>query len=307
MAEPVLVITGPTASGKSALALAVAEQIDGEIISMDSRQVYRGMDIGTAKPTTAELQRVRHHGLDVIDPDMRYSAGQFARDARNWLQDIRARGRTPIISGGTLFFLRALQQPLFNEPPMDSAQRELLRTYLNERSLDELRTWAARIAGDDPLPQDRQRLARLIEVATLTGRPLSDWHRATPLEPAISTVTHVMALDRDALYRRIDMRVHEMVERGFVAEVQGLVARGYGREHPGMNATGYAEMLQHVETGLPLAGAVTLTQAASRRYARRQLTWIRTQLGSDIHTLDAELPVAQLAGRVVEGWRRRVA
>jgi tRNA dimethylallyltransferase len=309
MADPVLVITGPTASGKSALALAVAERLNGEIISMDSRQVYRGLDIGTAKPTAGERARVPHHGLDLIDPDQRYSAGQFARDAREWIAAIRARGRTPVIAGGTLFFLRALEQPLFDEPPLDPVQREALRTHLNGLPLETLQRWAARVAAepDGPLPSDRQRLARLIEVATLTGRPLSEWHACSPVRPGVRTVTFVMTLERAELYRRINLRVHEMLAHGLIAEVQGLVARGYGREHPGMNATGYLELLPHVIDGQPPDEAVTLIQAASRRYARRQLTWLRTQLGPDVHELDATLPVARLVEQVESVWRREAS
>src|SRR5687767_365099 len=141
MAERALVITGPTASGKSALALAVASRLNGEIISMDSRQVYRGLDIGTAKPTAAERAAIPHHGLDLIDPGERYSAGQFARDARGWIDAVNARGHVPIVVGGTLFFLRALEQPLFDEPALDPDRREALRQYLNRLSHGVLHAW----------------------------------------------------------------------------------------------------------------------------------------------------------------------
>ena len=310
MADPprAIVIAGPTASGKSAVAMAVAERLGGEIISMDSRQVYRGMDIGTAKPTTAERARVKHFGLDLIDPGERYSAGQFARDARVWLTDIAARGHTPVVVGGTLFFLRALQQPLFDEPALDAARRDRLRNYLNGLDTARLREWAGAVA-DEALPVDRQRLARLIEVAVLTGRTLSEWHRRTTPEPGVRTVTFVMTLPRAELYRRIDERVHEMVRSGFVDEVRDLVAQGYGSEHPGMNATGYQELVPHVAGERSLDDAVTLIQAASRQYARRQLTWLRTQLepNTNVYELDAMLPIPQLVDRVEAVWRQEAA
>jgi tRNA dimethylallyltransferase len=206
-----------------------------------------------------------------------------------------------------MFFLRALQQPLFDEPPLDDVRRERLRAFLNALPVHELRAWAETVHPGAALPSDRQRLARLIEVVTLTGRRLSDWHAASPPQPAVPTLTFVMSLPRDELYRRINDRVHQMVAHGFVQEVQGLVAQGYGREDPGMNATGYAEVLEHVIGTLPLADAITLTQAATRRYARRQLTWIRTQLGPDVYELDARLPLRQLVDDVVAVWQKGLA
>ncbi|MEO5509665.1 MAG: tRNA (adenosine(37)-N6)-dimethylallyltransferase MiaA [Longimicrobiales bacterium] len=311
MAEPALVITGPTASGKSALALAVARHLHGEIISMDSRQVYRGLDVGTAKASAAERTALPHWGLDLIDPGERYSAGQFARDAREWLHEIRARAHVPVVAGGTLFFLRALQRPLFDEPPLDATRRELLREQLNGLSDDALRSWAAAVRGESgserALPRDRQRLARLIEVVTLTGHTLSEWHDRSVQAPSVPVITFVMTLPREQLYRRINMRVHEMLAQGFLAEVQGLVAQGYGPQHPGMNATGYAELYRHVAGEISLEEAVVLTQAASRRYARRQLTWLNTQVGSDVHVLDAEQSVEQLVGEVVSVLRKESA
>ena len=304
MAESTLVITGPTASGKSAVAMAVAERIDGEIISMDSRQVYRGLDIGTAKPTVEDLRKIRHHGIDLIDPADRYSAGQFARDARGWIAGIRSRGHVPVVAGGTLFFLRALQQPLFDEPPLHSAVRERLRDVLSDWPVAKLRQWASWISPQAAeLPIDPQRLARLIEVATLTGRPLAWWHAASPPSPGTVTMTFVMTLDRAALYRRIDARVNEMVANGLVREVAGLVAQGYGREHPGMKTTGYLELLPHVRGETTLDAAIAAIQAATRQYARRQLTWLRTQLQGVVYELDATKPPAALADEVVTRWR----
>src|SRR5690606_20214232 len=145
MSAEALVITGPTATGKTALSIEVAAALDGEIISMDSRQVYRGMDIGTAKPTPSQRARVPHHGLDIVDPDQRYSAGRFAADARRWIAEIRARGRVPLLVGGTGFFLRALTHPLFTEPEMPEPVRGRLHRYLRALPEGELRRWLARL------------------------------------------------------------------------------------------------------------------------------------------------------------------
>lgn len=277
--DDTLVLTGATASGKSALALEVARRTGAEIISMDSRQVYRGLDIGTAKPTAAERAAVSHHGVDVVDPDVRYSAGRFARDAHRWLREIRARGHPALIVGGTGFFLRALTHPLFREPEIDRQRARALERHLDTLSGERLREWAASLGGGDTAPSDRQRLLRWIEVAVLTGRTLEWWHRhAAPAEPPLAAPIVVIERPRDELYARIDERVSAMLDAGLVDEVRALRAAGWSAADPGMNATGYAEILAHLDGALSLEEAAERIRAATRRYARRQETWFRHQL-----------------------------
>ena len=306
MASDALVITGPTASGKTAVSLEVARRIGGEIISMDSRQVYRGMDIGTAKATPAERAAVPHYGLDQVDPDERYSAGRFARDARIWIADTRARDRVPILVGGTGFFLRALLQPLFPEPPTDTARRRRLDRFLTTLPPDRLAAWARAL---DPVRatrvHDRQRLARTVEVALLTGRPLSWWH-AQPAEPVpgLSLRIIVLELDRELLYERINRRVDELLARGLVEEVRDLAER-YGAGAPGLNATGYIELVPYLRGERSLAEAAELIRSATRAYARRQLTWLRNQLPADVIRLNAAAPLPELAETIVAEWRRQ--
>lgn len=300
-----LVITGPTAVGKTAVAIEVAKRVDGEVISMDSRQVYRGMDIGTAKPMLAERLGVPHHGFDRVDPDERYSAGRFARETREWIRDIRRRGRVPILAGGTGFFLRALTHPLFREPELDVGRRRALDRALASKPTGELRRWAEAL---DPgarrmLGGGRQRLCRVIEVALLTGRPISWWHvhAACDVQRFRPRIV-VLEIGRDVLYRRIDERVARMVEDGLVDEVRELIARGYGPDDPGMNATGYAELIPQIRGERTLEEAIALTQAATRRYARRQMTWFRNQLPEGAMWLDADRPVGHLADTIVRLW-----
>ncbi len=179
-----LAIVGPTASGKTDLSLEVGRRLGGEVVSMDSRQVYRGMDVGTGKVTLRERALLPHHGLDLLEPNERYSAGQFARDAREWIRGIQGRGRVPLLVGGTGFFLRALIQPMFSEPELDGERLGRLRLFLNGLPGDELREFAkvldprrAELAADG----GKQRLTRTVEMALLTGRSLSDWHsKAAP-------------------------------------------------------------------------------------------------------------------------------
>jgi tRNA dimethylallyltransferase len=305
MASDALVITGATASGKTAVAVDVALQLHGDIISMDSRQVYRGMDIGTAKPTVHERRGVRHYGFDIIDPDERFNAGRFAALAREWLAEIRDRGRVAIITGGTGFFLRALTHPMFDEPPLDPGLKEEWKRYLAELETAELARWARTLEpGLETMPGDRQRLARIIEVAVLTGRPLSWWHaHGSATQAALDPVTVVLDLPRQALYRRINERVDAMVAAGLVEEVAALVRAGYDEREPGMNATGYIELVPCIRGERDLAEAIDMIRAATRRYARRQTTWLRHQLPSAAHWLDATMPVEELSRRIVTLWR----
>ncbi len=306
-ARPVLVLTGATGVGKSALGLALAERIDGEIISADSRQVYRRMDIGTAKVTPAERARVPHRGLDLVDPGERYSAGRFARDARRWIPEIRGRGRVPIIVGGTGFFIRALTHPLFEEPELDDERREALRAYLAAVDPSLLRAWLERLDPESAeILRERggtQRIMRALEVALLSGHPLPWWQRRRPASaPPLPTRTFVLDLPRETLYDRIDRRVDAMLQAGLVDEVAELLSDGYAPGDPGMNATGYAEIVAHLGGELPLDEAARRIRSRTRGYARRQLTWFRRKLPEGAVWLDGCLPVRTLVDQVLEEW-----
>jgi tRNA dimethylallyltransferase len=305
-----LVITGATATGKTALAIDVAQRINCEIISMDSRQVYRGMDIGTAKPTAAERAAVVHYGLDLISPAERYSAGRFARDARCWVQDIRSRGKTPLLVGGTGFFLRALTEPLFQEPPLSTERRRALDKFLAEQSSELLLRWLTAL---DPVSAarlnqqgGRQRMQRSLEIALLTGRPLSWWHANAPAGPPLSTLTFVLDAPRRVLNDRIDKRVLDMIDAGLVQEVHDLMKEGHDERAPGMSATGYIELIPHLRGEVTVAAAIAQIQSATRRYARRQQTWFRHQLPAEAVRLDAQRERADLAEEIVARWKREV-
>jgi tRNA dimethylallyltransferase len=302
-----IAITGPTASGKTALALAVAARLGGEIISMDSRQVYRGMDIGTAKPSRAELAMVPHHGIDLLPPSERYSAGRFAEDARRWMSEIRERGSIPILVGGTGFFLRALTQPMFEEPALDRSLKDRVKRYLDSLSREELLRWLRSLdhatAQRLEFEGGRHRLARAIEVALLTGRPLSAWHaEQDPPEP-LQLLTFFLDLPREDLYGRINRRVDQMIDAGLVAEVRALIDAGYDEHAPAMNATGYIELISHIRGERTLASAIEEIKNRSRAYARRQLTWFRHQLSPSTIELDATRPLEEMTDEVVERFQ----
>jgi tRNA dimethylallyltransferase len=302
-------IVGPTASGKTTLAIEVAKRVGGEIVSMDSRQVYRGMDVGTAKATPAQRAGIPHHGLDLVDPDQRFSAGEFGRRARWWIAEIESRGNLPILVGGTGFFLRSLTHPIFSEPPMEDARREALRQWLSGLETVALHAWLERLdpGAGERLREwgGRQRLMRAIEVPLLTGRTLAWWQRDQPAEAEpVELAVFVLSPARDLLYRAIDERVSAMAEAGLLEEVEGLMRRGYDERAPGMNATGYAELIPVVRGERGLDEALELVRKRTRAYARRQLTWFRHQLPEGAVWLDATRPVSELAAEIAEPSKR---
>ena len=284
MSEPSRVdcvcLTGPTACGKTELALALAERVPLEIISMDSALVYRGLDIGTAKPTPGTRSTVPHHLIDILEPTEAYSAGRFARDAAALSDEIRARGRLPLLVGGTLLYLRALRDGLSALPRADLALRAEL-----DREGAQL-GWAAlheRLRRVDPgaaeriSPSDRQRIQRALEVHALTSRPITELQRADdgrrrPNVLAISLVPE----SRGDLAARIERRFDAMVAAGFVGEVERLRARGdLHRDLPAMRAVGYRQLWAYLDGELTWQTAREKAIVATRQYAKRQLTWLR--------------------------------
>ncbi len=304
-----LAIAGPTGAGKTALSLLVARELDAEIISMDSRQIYRGMDIGTAKATARERATVPHYGLDIRTPGERYSAGAFGRDARRWIGAIRARGRVPLLVGGTGFFLRVLTEPLFREPALEGGRRAGMEAALEALPAAELERWVRALdpeRADVAVQGGRQRMIRALLIVLLTGRPLSWWHRrGAEGERALAGVVCVVEVPREVLDARIARRVREMVEAGFVEEVAALAGAGWGGGDPGMDGVGYREMADHLEGRITLEEAVERTRVATRQYARRQVTWFRHQLGPGTVKVDGTAPLEAQCAHVTRAWRER--
>jgi tRNA dimethylallyltransferase len=293
------VLVGPTAVGKTAVALALTAYWPLEIVSADSRQVYRRLDIGTAKPSPKERARAPHHGLDVVDPGCRYSAGHFARDASRWLADIRSREKQPVIVGGTGLYVRALAEGLFSEPALDPAKRRSLDAWTARLEPIELLRWAARL---DPgfRGGGRQRAARAIEVALLTGRPLSYWQQAARAQGALDPWYIVLTVPRPVLHRRIARRAEEMVRRGLIEEVAAVLAEGHPPNAPGLDGIGIKEAVEylHGKRGRDtVADAITI---GTRQYAKRQQTWFRHQLGASVTALDATRSPEKLAAEIAQ-------
>lgn len=305
MSPRFLAIVGPTASGKTGLSLTVGKTIGAEIISMDSRQIYRGMDIGTGKVTLQERSILPHHGLDLRDPDERYSAGQFARDARGWIKDIRARGRVPLLVGGTGFFLKSLTHPMFREPELDQDRLNGLRAFLNALPQDRLEDFVEVLDPErgEAGREGRQRATRTVEVALLTGRPLSWWHKENePEEAPLDGLIVLLNPPREVLYEKINRRVGQMVQEGLVGEVQGLLDAGYGPDEPGMTGAGYREIVRYLLGEVTLEEATEDIRRSHRKYARRQTTWFRHQLPQECMVVEDMGDPDQTAKQVQAAW-----
>ncbi len=285
---PVVVVTGPTASGKTPLAIRVAERIGGEIVNADSVQVYRYLDIGTAKPTAADRARVVHHLLDVVTPDVTYSAGRYAREARAAAARVHARGRPVVLSGGTGLYIRAFLEGLVSGGAADPELRGRLEKE-HQRAVEEgdPERLHRRLRERDPTaaarihPNDLRRVVRALELCELSGGSASglrDRHRFG--DRPYRSLHLVLDPGREALGARIDARCRAMLEGGLLQEVRGLRARGYGPELRPMQAIGYRHLGPVAEGSDTLAHALEGMQRDTRRFARRQLTWLRRVEGA---------------------------
>ena len=280
-ARPVIAVVGPTASGKSALALALARERDGEIVCCDSLQVYRGLDIGSAKATVAERASVPHHLLDVVDPDQAFSAADYSRLARAALSQIAERGRLAVVAGGTGLYLRALVQGLFAGPSRDEALRQRLERIAERRGEARLH---AMLAAVDPAaaariaPRDRVRVIRALEVYRSTRRPISDHHRAGADELRGHEVETIgLNPPRGELLAAVERRTADMMARGLLQEVQGLLERGFAPDLRPLRAIGYRQAVAVIRGEMDVAEAQRAIVAETMRYAKRQMTWFRHQ------------------------------
>lgn len=278
--RPLTIITGPTGAGKSALALALAETHGALLVSADSRQIYRGFDVGTAKPTAAERARVTHAGVDVADPTERWSAGRWAREAAGWLADAEASGRPVIVCGGTGLWLRALVTPLAPVPDLPEGRRAALATALSAMPTEELRRWVTAL---DPARAalGRAQLLRATEIALLTGTRHGD--ALATAAPARRAARWLVVDPGPALDDRLATRLHRMVADGWEAEVRGLL-QTVPADAPAWNACGYREVREVVAAGRSIDGVVERVRIATRQYAKRQRTWLRHQLAGEAVT-----------------------
>ncbi len=286
-------LTGPTGSGKSRLALDLAPRLGAEIVSMDSMALYRGMDIGTAKPSADDRQRVPHHLIDVLDPWESASVAWWLQQAMRCCGEIVARGRLPLFVGGTPLYLKALLHGLFDGPPADAALRSRLEV---EAERDGRQALHKRLAHVDPVTaarlhvNDLRRIVRALEVWELTGRPISDWQTQWGTHPEMPAVTAGMLpadvprclwldIPREVLYRRIDERVESMIQQGLIEEVQALRKLDRPLSREAAQALGYKEMFDYLDGNATLQAVIERIKTRSRQFAKRQLTWLRRLSG----------------------------
>jgi tRNA dimethylallyltransferase len=289
---PAIFLMGPTAAGKTALALALHQRLPVEIVSVDSSQIYRGMDIGTAKPTAAEQARAPHRLIDIRDPAERYSAAQFRADALREMAAIVRGGRTPLLVGGSMFYFRALERGLAPLPGADAALRAQLAEEAGRLGWPALHARLARL--DPPAAarigrHDRQRIQRALEIATLTGQAPSRLlaESGAPRLPYRAIKLALCPAERATLHRRIERRFQAMLEQGLVAEVERLYRRGdLSPELPSIRTVGYRQTWLYLTGTINYCEMVAQAMAATRQFAKRQLTWLRTEPG--LHWLDGD-------------------
>jgi len=281
-----VLLLGPTACGKSALALALAQAIALEIVSIDSAQVYRGMNIGTAKPSGAERARVLHHLIDLRDPGQPYSAADFARDATRAINDINARGKLPLAVGGTMLYARALREGLSRLPSADASVRARIDAEARAQGWPALH---ARLRTIDPAtaarlpPNDSQRIQRALEIFELTGMPMSAQLAVPQASPLRLNTIALLPADRAELHRRIEARFDAMLAAGFLNEVRELMARGdLDPDLPSMRSVGYRQAWHHLRGAITFTEFRTASIAATRQLAKRQITWLRSMRDAEV-------------------------
>jgi tRNA dimethylallyltransferase len=277
MKKVLLCIVGPTASGKSSLALLVAKSLDGEIISADSRQVYRYLDIGTAKPTKAQRRQVKHHFVDLLDPDEAFSAGEFGKRGRETIDDIFRRKKVPIVVGGSGLYVKSLIDGFFEGPSADNDVRRQLYERLEDEGaealLTELRELDA-VSAARMLASNTRRIVRALEVYELTGIPLSKLQDQR-IRIDFTPLMFGLQWDRKVLYDRINERVETMLQDGLLDEVRNVLARGYSEATNSLQTVGYQEAISHLQGKIDYETMIELIKRNTRRFAKRQLTWFR--------------------------------
>jgi len=276
--KKVIVICGPTASGKTAMGIELAKEHDGEVVSADSMQIYKDMNIGTAKPTEEEMEGIPHHLIDFVSPDERYSVADYKRDAKNTIRDIISRGKTPIVVGGTGLYVDSLVYEIdYPNIEFDEKYRTELEELTEKEGLENLYEKAKQI---DPIAMekissnDKKRILRVLEIYHSTGKTKTELEKVSRKEPEFDYKVHVIDLDRNVLYDRINTRVERLIEQGLVQEVEHIVAK-YESFPTALQALGYKEVVEYLQGELTYDEMVDKIKQETRRYAKRQITWFK--------------------------------
>ncbi len=295
--EQVIIIVGPTCSGKTKLSLKLAEILDTEIISADSRQVYRYLDIGTATPSATELKKIKHHFINSLDPDNKFNVSDFETDALKIIQTLHTENKIPIVAGGSGLYIKALVDGIFNTVDKDDELRKKLMSERIEKGNDYL---YSKLKEVDPvsaktmLPQNYKRIVRALEVYYLTGKPIWELQQEYNRDIKIDFVQYGLNWERNQLYRNIETRVDEMIKSGLVNEVKHILKKGSCKNLNALNTVGYKEIISYLDGKITIERAVELIKRNTRRYAKRQLTWFNRdkrikwiKVGSDADIIKA--------------------
>jgi tRNA dimethylallyltransferase len=305
LTEPLVVLVGPTAVGKTALSIPLARALNAEIVCVDSRQIYRFMDVGTAKPTPNEQREIPHHLLDLLLPDQKSTAAQFLAAARGVLHDLQQRRKRALLVAGSGLYLQALLYGLMSAPAADEPLRHTLQAYANRYGTPALHAQLQRldpVAARQYHPHDRVRVIRALEVTMLTGEPFSAHQRRHQQQGAVYPYVGIaITRQREELYRRIADRCDAMLAAGWLDEVAALMARGYSHASPAMNSLGYRELLHYLAGWTSWAEAVAAIKRETRRFAKRQLTWFKKSPHLhwfDLSEMDDEAAIDRILGVV---------
>jgi len=278
MERKVIVIVGPTCSGKSQVALNLAERLNTEIISADSRQIYKYLSIGTAKPTENELSKIKHHFIDVLSPDEDYNVSKYEEEALNIIARLSSENKIPIVAGGSGLYVKALIDGIINEVSVDEEYRQQLKEkreiYGNEFLYNELKR-VDPVSASKMLPQNWKRVMRALEVYHLTGKPIWEFHQSHKREVDYQFCQFGLMWEREILYSRIEKRVDSMIENGLIEEVRNILSMGFPKSLNSLNTVGYKEIISFLENEITLDKAIQLIKRNTRRFAKRQMTWFR--------------------------------
>ena len=287
---PLIIIQGPTAVGKSRFAMRIAEELDSSIISADSRQVYKYLNIGTAKPTLEDQNIIKHHLIDIVKPDEEYNAGMFSDDADELIKQISSQNKIPIICGGTGFYIKALLEGIFKAPEIPIDIRQNLRKAAEKNGTEFFYKKLKKIDPDSARrinENDVNRIIRALEIYETTGKTITQlWKEDTLEHRNFQTINIMITEDRKILYDRINNRVDKMIENGLLDEMKGLINRGYKRTDPGMNTVGYKELFPFLDGEKKFVDCIDKIKQNTRNFAKRQLTWYR-KIDFDL-TLDSK-------------------
>jgi len=309
MSVDVPIIVGPTATGKTYLSLQIAEKIPSEIVSADSRQVYRYMDVGTAKADKDSRERITHRMIDICNPDEYYSAGMYAKDARKVIGGILDREILPVVVGGSGLYISALIDGVFDKQINDPGIRKKLENRMKEEGPNALYRdlqkcdpdYAAKISAND-----RQRILRSLEVYIATGRPFSRWHLQNKNPAGFKYRLIGLTMERTKLYKRIEDRVDEMLNEGLIDEVKNLQDLGYGSGLNALNTVGYKEVFAYLNDEIDFDSMIRLVKQNSRRYAKRQLTWFRKDKRIEWHEIDDKNDLDLLADNIIRFYKSKI-